>query len=93
MGEKAPGESGEVYGSAGPTHGEPTRFRSSMGAGARGPGVPVVSTNQQDYARQTFGSRSDVGAGAEENIIPSEGPGKLFPDWPVSASHFRKGGA
>jgi len=30
----------------------------------KAPGVPGVSTNRQGYAPQTFGSRSEVGAGA-----------------------------
>ena len=35
------------------------------------PGAPGVSTNRRDYARQTFGSRSDVGARVTKNINES----------------------
>lgn len=35
------------------------------------PDVPGESVNRQDYARRTFGSRSDVGAGVDSKIQDS----------------------
>ena len=35
------------------------------------PGVPEESNNLQDYAHQTSGSRSDVGAGVDNNLAPT----------------------
>jgi len=37
----------------------------------RTPGVPEESNNLQDYAHQTSGSRSDVGAGVDNNLTPA----------------------